>query len=326
MTGIFKANNPSNNFGLLLYGLLLKLPLFLYPVIPPVQSSDAIIYRAFVAWSQTVFVGAPIFYSVLAFIFLYIQAVSFNTVVNSQRMLQRPNYLTGMSYLLITSLFAEWFSLSAALMVNTALIWVWSNLCSLHNNTSAKSTIYNIGLVIGLATFFYYPAITFSFLFMVGLAITRPFQLKEWLIGLVGLATAFYFFGAWLFLSGQWSSYVTPQVVLSVPVFFETKWASAAIILVLITMLFGIFFIQSNMRRQIVQVRKSWQLVYLYLIVAALVPFLNGSNIFGSWILVAVPASLIAASALFYPDKKWFPLAIHWAMVAISVTVAYFVR
>jgi hypothetical protein len=57
-----------------------------------------------------------------------------------------------------------------------------------------------------------------------------------------------------------------------------------------------------------------------------LVPFLNGSNTFGSWILVAVPASLIAASALFYPDKKWFPLAIHWAMVTISVAVAYFVR
>lgn len=241
-------------------------------------------------------------------------------------MLQRPNYLTGMSYLLITSLFAEWFSLSAALVVNTALIWVWSKLCSLHNNTAAKSTLYNIGLVVGLATFFYYPAITFSFLFIVGLAITRPFRLNEWLIGLVGLATAFYFFGAWLFLTGQWNTFIKPHVVLSVPRFFETKWASAALILVLITMLLGLFFIQSNMRRQIVQVRKSWQLVYLYLVVAALVPFLNGTNSFSSWILAAVPASLIVASAFFYPDKKWFPLVIHWGMVAISVAIAYFVR
>jgi len=91
-------------------------------------------------------------------------------------------------------------------------------------------------------------------------------------------------------------------------------------------MLLGLFFIQSNMRRQIVQVRKSWQLVYLYLVVAALVPFLNGTNSFSSWILAAVPASLIVASAFFYPDKKWFPLVIHWGMVAISVAIAYFVR
>lgn len=326
MTGIFKANNPSNNLGLLLYGFLLKLPLFLFPVVPPVQSSDAFIYRSFVAWSKTVFIGVPIIYSFLAFILLCVQAVSFNTVVNNQRMLQRPNYLTGMCYLLITSLFAEWFSLSAALIVNTALIWVWSKLCSLHNNPSPKSTLYNIGLVIGLATFFYYPAITFSFLFMVGLAITRPFRLNEWLIGLVGLATAFYFFGAWLFLSGQWNTYVKPHVLISFPVFFKTAWASAALVLVLITMLLGIFFIQSNMRRQIVQVRKSWQLVYLYLIVACLVPFLNGTSSFNSWILVAVPASLIAASAFFYPDKKWFGHIIHWGMVGISVAVAYFVR
>lgn len=309
-----------------MYAFLLKLPLFLYPVVPPVHSSDAFIYRSFIAWSKTVLVGAPIVYSIIAFVLLYLQAVSFNTIVNKQRMLQRSNYLTGMCYLLITSLFAEWFALSAALMINTALLWVWSKLCSLHNNTSAKSTLYNIGLVIGLATFFYYPAITFSFLFMVGLAITRPFRLNEWLIGLVGLATAFYFFGAWLFLTGQWNTFIKPYVLLSVPKFFETKWALAALIFILITMLVGIFFIQSNLRRQIVQVRKSWQLVYLYLVVAALAPFLNGTNSFSSWILAAVPASLIASSAFFYPDKKWFPLMIHWGMVAISVAIAYFVR
>jgi hypothetical protein len=326
VTGIFKANNPSNNFGLLLYGLVLKLPLFLYPMVPQVQSSDAVIYRSFIAWSKSVLIDAPIIYSMMAFLLLYVQAISFNTVVNNQRMLQRPNYLTGMCYLLITSIFAEWFSLSAALIVNTALIWVWSKLCSLHNNPSAKSTIYNIGAVIGLATFFYYPAITFSFLFMVGLAIARPFRLNEWLIGLLGLATTFYFFAAWLFLSDQWTTYTLPKVLLSVPVIFEKKLASTALGLVLSAMLLGTFFIQNNMRRQIVQVRKSWQLVYLYLLVAVLVPFLNADNSFSSWILVAIPASLLTASAFFYPDKKWFGYIIHWGMVAVSVAVAYFVR
>jgi len=272
------------------------------------------------------FSGFPIIFSFISFLLLYLQAIFFNKAVNDLRMMQRPNYLTGMCYLLITSLFAEWFSLSAVMIVNTMLIWVWSKLCSLHNNTSAKTTIYNIGLVIGIASFFYYPAIIFTFLFIVGIGITRPFKLNEWLIGLVGISTSFYFFAAWLFLTGQWNTYRLPTVLVSVPDFVHTKWATAAIILVILTMLLGVFFIHNNMRRQIVQTRKSWQLIYLYLLVAALVPFINAANSFANWILMVVPVSLIAGSALFYPDKKWFPLIIHWGMVGLCIAVAYFVK
>ena len=80
------------------------------------------------------------------------------------------------------------------------------------------------------------------------------------------------------------------------------------------------------MLRHVVQTRKSWQLIYLYLLVAALVPFVNATETFTSWILVAVPVSLVTGSAFFNPDKKWFPSIIHWAMVFISIAVGYFVH
>jgi len=325
VTGIFKANNPNNNFLLFLYGLALKLPLFLFPQLPKLQSSDGILYKSFAAWMTGHFGKTPVVFSIISFILLFLQAVSFNKLVNDHRMLQRPNYLTGMSYLLITSLFSEWFALSAALITNTILIWVWSRLSTLHNNNAAKTTIFNIGLVIGLAAFFYQPSIVFVLLFIVGMAITRPFRLNEWLIGLVGILTSFYFFAAWLFISDKWKTYPLPRIQVSLPVFHETRWGLAALIMVLLAMLLGAFFIRSNMRRQVVQTRKSWQLIYLYLLVAALVPFLNSSN-FNTWILAAVPASLIIGAAFFYPDKKWFPAVMHWGLVGLSVAIGYFIR
>ncbi|RYY71901.1 MAG: hypothetical protein EOO13_01485 [Chitinophagaceae bacterium] len=325
MTGIFKANNPNNNFLLFLYGLALKLPLFLYPQLPRLQSSDGILYKSFAGWMIRSVGNMPVFFSVISFILLFLQAVSFNKLVNDHRMLQKPNYLTGMSYLLVTSLFSEWFALSAALMANTILIWVWSRLSTLHNNNSAKSTIYNIGLVIGLAAFFYQPAIVFTLLFIVGMAITRPFRLNEWFIGLIGILTSFYFYAAWLFLTDRWKTYKIPNIDFSLPAFHETKWALSALIMVLLCMLLGVFFIRANMRRQVVQTRKSWQLIYLYLLVAAFVPFLNSTS-FNSWILVAVPASLIMGAAFFYPDKKWFPALMQWGMVALSIAIGYFIR
>lgn len=326
MTGTFKANNPNNNFLLFLYGLALKLPLFIYPQLPKLQSSDGILYKSFTSWMIKNVGNTPVIFSIITLILLFLQAVSFNKLVNDHRMLQRPNYLTGMSYLLITSLFSEWFALSAALITNTILIWVWSRLSNLHNNNNnAKTIIYNIGLVIGLASFFYQPAIVFILLFIVGVAITRAFRLNEWLIGLMGIFTSFYFFAAWLFITERWKTYPYPRIDISMPIFHETRWALAALIMILLAMLLGIFFIRANMRRQVVQTRKSWQLLYLYLLVAAFVPFLNSSN-FNTWILAAVPASLIVGAAFFYPDKKWFPALMHWGLVGLSVAIGYFIR
>ncbi len=326
MTGTFKANNPSNNFLLLLYGFVLKLPIFLNPPVPLQQSADGPLYSSFIIWMKGVFAGFPMIFSIISFIFLYMQAIVFNKAVNDQRLFQKPTYIVGMSYLLLTSMFSDWFILSSSLMASTVLIWVWNKLCSIHNNNAAKTTIYNIGLSIGMACFFYYPLIIFTLLFIVGIAITRPFRLNEWLIGLVGICTPFYFFASWLYLTGQWNTYRLPIAISDSPVFQQSKWAMAALLILVLAMILGIYFVQRNMRRQVVQTRKSWQLIYLYLLGAVLVPFVNSGGNFGNWILTAVPLSLLVSSAFYYPDKKWFPRVLHWAMVAITIAIGYFIR
>lgn len=324
MTGTFKANNPYNNFLLFVYGLLLKLPIFLTPNIPQAKPQDGILYKGFLNIMSPVGERLPVIYSFITFGFLFIQALSINMLVNSQRMHHKTNYLTGMSYLLITSLFIEWHSLSAPLIVNTILIWVLFRLCTLHNNPQARTTIFNIGFATSVATFFYFPSIAFVLLIMVGLTIARPFKLAEWLMGLVGIITPFYYFGSWLFLTEKWAAYNYPRIAVTLPRFHETNWAYAAMILILITLIIGSFFIYNNLRRQVVHTRKSWYLLFLYLFGAALVPFLNATHSFSYWILVVVPISAIAGSAFLYPDKKLFPLSMHWAMVLISIAVGYF--
>lgn len=125
MTLTFKKNNSLNNILLLLYALLLKLPMFLYPQVPVPQQIDGFLYRQFLNWLQPIGKGMPAIYTLITFILLYTQAVYFNKVVNDQRIMQRPHYLTGMSYMLITSLFMEWNVLSSPLIINSLLIWVW---------------------------------------------------------------------------------------------------------------------------------------------------------------------------------------------------------
>ena len=88
MIGTFKANNPYNNFLLLLYGLVLKLPMFLHPHIPQPQQLDGFLYKAFLLWIKPFGANIPIIYSILTFGLLYIQAVNINKLVNVQRLVQ----------------------------------------------------------------------------------------------------------------------------------------------------------------------------------------------------------------------------------------------
>ncbi|MBS1496826.1 MAG: hypothetical protein JSU03_09110 [Bacteroidetes bacterium] len=326
MIGTFKANNPYNNFLLFVYGFILKFPLFLYPKAPQVNVLDGILYKYLLQFLEPLGHTTPFIYSIITYLLLYVQALGFNKAVNTQRLFQKPNYLTGMSYLLITSLFAEWFSLSAPLIINTMLIWVWSKLCTLHNEPNPKTSIFNIGFVISICAFLYFPAIAFILLVMTGLTIARPFKLREWLIGLVGIITPFYFFASWLFLTDRIQTYHLPAIAITLPAFKEGKIALVTLILILCTVLAGFFFINNNFRRQVVQTRKSWQLIFLYLLVALLIPFLNATHSFSNWILIAVPVSLFTAGSFLYPDKKWFPQTMHWGMVAIAIAIGYFIK
>lgn len=240
--------------------------------------------------------------------------------------MQRPNYLTGMSYLLITSLFAEWNFLSSPLIINSLLIWVWAKMSGLYSNQKPKAALFNIGIAIGICTFFYFPSLAFAALIIFGLALTRPFKLAEWLIALLGILTPYYFLLAVVFLTDKWKGYQFPGFAVTTPVFNQSYWAYAAIIIVLITTILGIFYVQQNFRRQLIQARKSWNLTFLYLPVAVFVPFVNAAHTFEYWILCAVPVSAFVGAAFLYPSKNWVPAVLHWLMVAFVIVISYFVK
>ncbi len=300
--------------------------MFLHSRAPQLQPQDGFFYKAFLGFVNPVAKAMPAVYSIITFLLLFVQAISLNKIMNSQRMFKQVNNLTGMSFLLITSLFSEWFSLSAPLIVNSFLIWIFGRLCTLYNNANPKAGIFNIGLVAGLCSFFYFPSTAFILLIMVGITIARPFRLQEWIIGLVGIITPAYIFASWLFISGTWTSYRFPGFSVSYPHFLGSRTAYMALALLAIATGAGIYFVNKNFGRQVLQIRKSWQLLFLYIAVAALVPFLNASLNFSYWILLVVPVSTFAAAAFFYPQKKIFPLILHWAMVLVYIATGFFIR
>ncbi len=296
----------------------------MHPHITAIQPKDGILFHGILNFLQPTGRENPIIYPVLAFMLLFTQAIALTRLINDYRMVNRPNYLPGMAYLLITSFFAEWNYFSAPLLINTLLIFILGWLFKIYNHPKAKGIVFNIGLAIGICSLIFFPSVTFVIWVLFALMVMRPFRLNEWLLCLLGVTSPYYFYAVYLFLSNQWRlEKILPYLTLQVPSLQQSIWLAASALLLMIPFLAGGYFIQDNLRRMLIQVRKGWSLILLYLLVAIFVPFVNTSNTFENWVLAAVPFAAFHACAYFYPSKKLFPLILFWISVAFVLFYQY---
>ena len=324
MTGIFRTNNPLNTFLLLVYGILLKFVWILHPQIPVTQNSDGFLYQYILKGIKPYLDGYPTGYFIITFLLLFTQAIGLNQIIISRRLIQKPNYLPAMSFLLITSFFSEWNILSAPLIINSILIWVWSRMSNLNNNQHLKSTLYNVGIAIGICSFLYLPSLAFALLVIFALVITRPLKAAEWFITFMGIFTPWYFLAAWLFLTDNLYSFHLSGFGISYPVYQSLTQELVGLLIIILLTVSGFFVVQSTNSKQVVQVRKNWGLILIYLIVTLLIPFINRAFMMEYCVFTLIPASAFIGSAFYFPRIKWIPSLLQWLIVALVIYTEYF--
>ncbi len=326
MPGIFRTSNPFSIIILFFYGIILRYASFAAPSLPLAHDTDGFLYHALLRTLGSMSQGPGIIYPVLSYLLIFSQAMMLNVFFYQHRLLARPNYLPALSYILITSLFPEWWQLSSALIVNTLMIWAWNNMSLLYKNQRAKQIIFNTGMIIGVCSFFCFPAIGFIFLLFASLMIMRPASLPEWLTGILGVTMPYYFLFAWAYLKGSWAKgHFMPDLYFSYPQFQQTVWAWGGLLLLMVPFLISGFYIQASILRMLIQVRKGWSLLLFYLLVALVMPFINATPSFEFWILSAVPFAAFHANVFFYPQKRLVPALLHILMAVFIFALNYFV-
>ncbi len=324
MIGIFKQKNPANILLLLVFGMLIKLPMFLHPHIPVSKAEDGIFYKAILRFAAPTGKSWPALYPVLSFSLLFLQAIILTRFINVQRMVSRPTYFPGMAYILITSLFPEWNYFSAPLIVNTILLFVLSGLFNTYNKEKAGSIIFNAGMALGIASFLFFPSITFIFWILLALMVMRPFRLNEWVLCIIGITTPFYFYAIYLLITGQWNwQDLLPFVSVSLPLVKQSAWLAGSTFLLVVPFLAGSYYVQDSLRRMLIQVRKGWSLLLLYLLGAIFVPFVNSSDTFENWVMAAIPFAAFHACTYLYSAFRVFPLLLFWLTVAFVLAYQY---
>jgi hypothetical protein len=229
-----------------------------------------------------------------------------------------------MTYILLTSLFETWNYFSAALLVNSLMMWIWYRMLNLYNSAQPGSAIFNIGVLIGVASMIYFPAIAFSLLMLFALVIMRPFRIREWIVGLIGVTIPYYLLFILLFLSDKWKwSIVFPGIRFGFPIIPTNVWVTVSMVLLVIPFVIGGFLVQANLTKMLIQVRKAWSLLLLYLMVSALTIFVNPDDTYQSWLLMAIPFTAFHSAVYFYPHQRLFPNILHWLTFSFVIILLY---
>jgi hypothetical protein len=230
----------------------------------------------------------------------------------------KQTYLPAMAYMMVTSLMPEWNYLSSPLLANTFVIWMFIFLFRLYNASNARPQVYNIGLIAGFSSYIFFPTTAFVVCVLLGLLILKPFRLNEIALFILGWLTLYYFHAVYLFLDDRLSfDNFFPHISFSVPVIKSSIPVAAATLLLAIPFLTGGYFVQANLRKMLIQVRKNWSIVLLYLLLAFFIPFINSDESFHTWVLVTAPFAAFHASAYYYPNRRWMPF------VLFVVTIGY---
>ncbi|PSL50064.1 hypothetical protein CLV51_1011408 [Chitinophaga niastensis] len=324
MIRFFRSGNPLTVLLLLLYTLLVKFYYLIHPSTFMADGSEGLLYHLLVKWMQSLVGSSPLFFTSLAVLLLLLQSLLFTKIINHHRLFARPTYLPAMCFLLFTSMLQSWNIFSPALIVNLIMLWVFSSITELYTRTSARDVVFNIGFALGVCGLFYFPSVILCVLLLASMLIMRAFRLAEWIIALLGLICPLYLIGTYLFLTNQMTLLrKIPNIGLSLPMIKDYKvWG--AMVACLFFFIIGWLLLQRPLKKMLIQGRKIWAVLIIYVLVAMFVPFFNAHFSAAYWVLAVLPVAMFAGNVFWSVTNDTFANIIHFIVLAYVIVMQYF--
>ncbi len=142
---------------------------------------------------QNLVSGNPLYWNVLGLLILLLQAFLLYFIFEKHDILTGRTYLPAVTYVALMSCSPALTTFHPPLLANLFLIWSLDSLIALYRNEDAFMSVFNIGLLFGLATLSYFPAIALAPVIWIGLLIFHPLNIREWFIAFLGLLTPVFF-------------------------------------------------------------------------------------------------------------------------------------
>lgn len=255
----------------------------------------------------------------LAAVIVLAQAILLNVLVNQYNLLGKSSFLPALGYVTLTSLFTPFMVLSQPLLCNFLVIWMLYKLLDFYKSDSGKSAAYDLGMIVAVGTLIYFPFIYLFLLVWIALIIFRPFNWREWVAGIFGYATIFFFLAVYYYLNDRFIDFYNIWVPLSTkfPAHINIDYYNYLILIpVIIILLLCIIKLRENFFKSYIHVRKTFQLLFFLFIIGGLCFYVRAEFNLNHFLLCAVPAAVFFAYYFLYASKKWFFELLYFILFA----------
>jgi hypothetical protein len=260
----------------------------------------------------------------LSALFILIQALLVNYLVNKYNLYGKSTFLPALMYITVTSLFVPFLVLSPPLICNFLLIWMLFKLFGLYKRADAISATFDLGMIVAAGTLIYFPFIYLTLGVWAALVLFRPFNWREWIAVLLGFVTIFFFLGVFYFLNDKLTSFyeIWRPLGSRFPNLQKINYYNYLVIVpVVLVLILSLFKLQQNFFKSYVQTRKSFQLLFFLFVVGALSFYVKTDFILSHFLLCSIPVSIFMSYYFLNAKRRWFYEILY---LILFVSILYF--
>lgn len=322
MVTLFKDRSPIAIVWLILLSLAVHGNFIFSPPALVAHSYDGLLSKLLFKYAGTINSLSLI---VIYHIIIIFQSLLLNTIFTNNKMFYRVNHLVAMSYILLTGIVDEWGLITPALLINTLVISLFSLYIQLYNQPNAKTLIFNIGLLTGIAILLYHPSALLVMAALFSVMVVRTFVISEWFVFILGVLTPFYFLFSYLFLTDRFETYLNyvPHWQLHAPAMQYTLGKYLSMGLFIIMVIVGFVFLDKENNWLVIQIRKNWGLLVAMFVFLLPVPFISAGAGVDSFLLWLIPASAIIAKGFFVPKTNTLPNLMFWSLFLLTFLIGW---
>jgi hypothetical protein len=269
---------------------------------------------------------APSFNALLAGSFVFIQALLLNRLVNHFNLLGKPTFLPALMFVTVSGLYTPFLVLSPPLICNFFVIWMLFKLINFYKSKDSKSGSFDLGMIVAVGSLIYLPFIFFFLTIWIALVIFKPFNWREWTACVIGYVTVFFFLAVYYYLNNRLAQFgnIWPPLATKFPGRVAISYYNYSILVPVATILvLGFLRLRQNYYKSYVQIRKSYQLLFVIFIIAALTFFVRAAFQVSHLLLCAVPAAVFFSYYFLYARRRWFYETLYLLLAAIIVYLQF---
>lgn len=251
-------------------------------------------------------------------------ALLFNYALTKFDLVPRNTLVPAMVYVVLMSYSPSLLGFHPITIPALFTVLILFYLFQVYTEEEAYAQIYNIGLLIGISSIFYFPSIFFILFIWATFIVYRLYSWREWTIPLTGIITPYLFLFTYYFIVDSLEpAYLAYAAFFSKMTIFHFSFDFSLMnyiitSLLILFFLWSAFLLLSDIQEKTISLRKRYWAVFWLLAIAIISYFI--SDVFFKWhqVFSLIPASVFIAYAfLQIKNKRW--IEIIWGILIILI-------